>query len=147
RTGRVRCAVIARRRRYGALPRSARPDGRAIAPHLPGADALLQDRRRVHGVAQWPAGSFRDDRRPAIGAKPAAPVRAVPLRGSGRPALRSRSRLCADAALSGDTGRRRGVRFAAIAHRFDPLEWLAASLTLIEPDPTHARPRSRPTFA
>ena len=36
-----------------------------IAPHLQGADPLLQDRRRLPRLSQRPAGPFRDDRRPA----------------------------------------------------------------------------------
>ena len=40
-------------------------DGAAVAPHLRGADALLQDRHRVPGLAQRPPGPLHDGRRPA----------------------------------------------------------------------------------
>ena len=40
------------------VPRHSGADGAAVAPHLQGADALLQDRRGVHGLAQRPAGAF-----------------------------------------------------------------------------------------
>ena len=40
-----------------ALPRDPRAHGAAVAPHLRGADALLQDRRGVHGLAQRPPGA------------------------------------------------------------------------------------------
>ena len=45
-------------RRRQAVPRHPRADGAAVAPHLQGADPLLQDRRGVHGLSQRPAGSF-----------------------------------------------------------------------------------------
>ena len=47
-----------------SFPRDPRADGAAVAPHLQGADALLQDRRGVHGLSQRPAGSFHHGRRP-----------------------------------------------------------------------------------
>ena len=46
------------------VPRHPRADGAAVAPHLQGADPLLQDRRGVHGLSQRPAESFHHDRRP-----------------------------------------------------------------------------------
>src|SRR4030095_1494162 len=45
-------------------------------PHLPGADAVLQDRRGLHGVAQRPSGSLRYGGRSAEHALAAAFVRA-----------------------------------------------------------------------
>ena len=58
-------AGAARGGRRARLPRHPGADRAAVAPHLQGADPLLQDRRRVPGLSQRPAGSFRDDRRPA----------------------------------------------------------------------------------
>ena len=55
----------ARRRRPRALRRHPGADGAAVAPHLQGADPLLQDGRGVHGLPQRPAGPFRHGRRPA----------------------------------------------------------------------------------
>ena len=43
--------------------RHPRADGAAVAAHLQGADALLQDRRRVPRLPQRPAGPFRHGRR------------------------------------------------------------------------------------
>ena len=56
-------ALAARRPRE--LPRHPGADRAAVAPHLPGADPLLQDGRRVHGLAQRPSGPFHHGRRPA----------------------------------------------------------------------------------
>ena len=53
-------------------------DGAAVAPHLQGADALLQDRRGVHGLSQRAAKSFHHDRRPGEHALDLASGRAVP---------------------------------------------------------------------
>ena len=64
RAGGILRAVAARRRRRGRLPRRAGADGAAVAPYLQGADALLQDRRGVHGLSQRPPGSFHHGRRP-----------------------------------------------------------------------------------
>ena len=55
------------------------------------ADALLQDRRRVHGVAQRPPGALHDGRRAAERAQPRASRRAVPARRRGRAARAIRS--------------------------------------------------------
>ena len=65
RAGRLRRAGRARRRRPRALRRHPGADRAAVAPHLQGADPLLQDRRRVHGLPQRPAGPLRHGRRPA----------------------------------------------------------------------------------
>ena len=46
------------------VPRHPGADGAAVAPHLQGADPLLQDRRGVPRLAQRPAGSFHHGRRP-----------------------------------------------------------------------------------
>ena len=40
-----------------------RADSAAVAAHLPGANAILQNGRRVSGLAQWLAGSFHYGRR------------------------------------------------------------------------------------
>ena len=53
-----------RRRPCDASTRSSRRRCRCRATSS-GADALLQDRRRVHGLAQRPPGPFHDGRRPA----------------------------------------------------------------------------------
>ncbi len=74
------------------LRRHPGADRPALAPHLQGAHALLQDRRRVHGLPQRPAGSLRHGRRPAERALAAAPGRAVPPRRPRRPAARPRPR-------------------------------------------------------
>ena len=79
---RPRAALVGAReratvRRFHDDPRA---DGAAVAPHLPGADALLQDRRRLPGLAQRPPGPFHDGRRPAERALAAPPRRAVPAR-------------------------------------------------------------------
>ena len=47
------------------VPRDPGPDGAAVAPHLRGAHALLQDRRGVHGVAQRPPEPLHHGGRPA----------------------------------------------------------------------------------
>ena len=79
------------------LPRHLRADGAAVAPHLPRADALLQDRRRVHGLSQRPPGPFHHGGRP--GERPLDPPlgRALPPRRPRRPAcaIRSAPSACA----------------------------------------------------
>ena len=70
--------------RRGALPRHPGADRAAVAPHLPGADALLQDRRGVHGLDQRPPGPLRHGRRAAEHAFAAALRRAVPPGRCGR---------------------------------------------------------------
>ena len=65
RAGRLRRAGGAGRRRPRTLRRHPGAHRAAVAPHLPGADALLQDRRGVHGLSQRPAGPLRHGRRPA----------------------------------------------------------------------------------
>ena len=55
------------------LPRAPRPDRRAVPPPLPDADPLLQDGRRVPGLAGRPPGPLHDGRRPAVGPLAAAP--------------------------------------------------------------------------
>ena len=64
RAGGLRRARRVRPRRRRSVPRDPRADGAAVAPHLQGADPLLQDRRGVHGLSQRPAGPFHHDRRP-----------------------------------------------------------------------------------
>ena len=89
-------ALAARRPR--PVRRDPGADGSAVAPHLRGADALLQDGRRVHGVAQRPPVAFHDGRRTAKRAQP----RRISPSCSGWPTRRrccaipnSRSRGCA----------------------------------------------------
>ena len=72
------------------LPRHPGADRAAVAPHLQGADPLLQDRRRVPRLAQRPAGPFHHDRRPAERALARASGRAVPPGRRGAGAARSR---------------------------------------------------------
>ena len=55
----------ARGGRPRAVRRHPRAHGAAVAPRLRGADALLQDRRRFPGLAQWPSDAFLDGGRPA----------------------------------------------------------------------------------
>ena len=104
RAGRLRRAGAAGRGRRGGLPRHPCADRSAVAPHLQGADPLLQDRRRLPCLSQWPAGSFRDGRRPAERALAGASGRAVP---PGRPgAGAARSRPCGRPHAQGAGGRR-----------------------------------------
>ena len=96
RAGGVLRAVAARGRRRGRLPRRAGADGAAVAPYLQGADALLQDRHRVHGLAQRPSGSFHHGRRAGEHALDAASGRTVSPRRQGRPARQSGTGDAAD---------------------------------------------------
>ena len=92
RAGGVGGADRARRRRSRAVRRDPRADGAAVAPHLRGADALLQDRRRVPGVAQRPPVALHDGRRPAERAQPRASRASVfRLADAGGPARAIRS--------------------------------------------------------
>ena len=77
-------------------------DGAAVAPHLQGADPLLQDRRGVHGLSQRPARSFHHDRRPGEHALDLASGRAVPSRRCRRAARRSGRCGAAHEARHGD---------------------------------------------
>ena len=92
------------------VPRNPGADRAAVAPHLQGADALLQDRRGVHGVAQRPAGSFRHGRRPAERALNAASRRAVPAGRRRRAAAPIRTRRGAHAHRDGGARDRRLMR-------------------------------------
>ena len=89
--------------RFHADPRA---DGAAVAPHLQGADALLQDRRRVHGLAERPPGPFRDGRRPAEHAFAAAFRRAVPAGRCRRPDRAAGTGAAPDDAAAGAARRR-----------------------------------------
>src|SRR2546422_5592152 len=100
RAGGLARALRARERRQRGVPRSAGAHRAAFAPYLLRADALLQDRRRVHGLAQRPPGPLRDGRRPAVGAPPAAFLRAVQARRRRRAAVGSAARLRAHEATS-----------------------------------------------
>ena len=77
---------------HRGVPRDPGADRAALPPHLQGADPLLQDRRRVHGVPERPPGPLRHGRRP--GERPLArpPRRAVPPCRRRRPAARPRAR-------------------------------------------------------
>ncbi len=86
----------ARRGRRGRIPRRARPAGPAGAAHLRGADAVLQDRRRVPRVPVGLSGALQNGRRPGDRPRPRASDEAVrdgrgrrdpPGRRSGRGAL------------------------------------------------------------
>ena len=101
RAGGVLRAVAARGRRRSRLPRRARADGAAVAPYLQGADALLQDRHRVHGLAQRPPGSFHHGRRAGEHALDAASGRTVPAGRQGRPARQSGTGDAADEDVAG----------------------------------------------
>ena len=89
------------------VPRNPRADGAAVAPHLQGADPLLQDRRGVHGLSQRPAGPLHHGRRPGEHALDLASCRAVPARRC-RGAAR-RSGACGRSACS-SSWRRAGSR-------------------------------------
>ena len=71
------------------LPRHSRADGAAVAAYLQGADALLQDRRGVHGLSQRPSGSLHHGRRAGEHALDAASRRDFPACRCGGPAARS----------------------------------------------------------
>ena len=105
------------------IPRSTGAHRAALAPHLPRADALLQDRRGVHGVAERPPGPLRHGRRPAVGAQHPASFGTLPPGGCCGPAHgRSAARLRAHEAASG--GARMRLRklgsFGAEADTIDP---------------------------
>ena len=102
RTGGFHGIVRAGRRRSRPVRRDAGADGSAVAAHLRGADALLQDGRGVHGVAQRPPVAFHDGRRTAKRAKPRASRRAVPAGRCRFAAARSRTRGRADAHAARD---------------------------------------------
>ena len=101
-------ALHARRRRH--VPRHPGADRAAVAPHLQGADAVLQDRRGVHGLSQRPAGPFHHGRRAGERALDVASRGAVPARRRRRPARRSRAGGGAHARRAGDARRRRVMR-------------------------------------
>ncbi len=86
------------------IPRDLRADGAAVAPHLQGADALLQDRRGVHGVSQRAAGSFHHGGRPGERAFDLASRRTVPAGGRRRIAGRPRQGNLTHARRDGDAG-------------------------------------------
>ena len=103
--------------RQRPVPRDPRPDRALVAAHLLRADPLLQDRRRVHGLAERPPGPLRDGRRAAVEPQHPAPVGAVPARRCRRPAGGSGSCLRAHDA----TARTHGID----AHGCD---WKAVSM-------------------
>src|SRR6266849_7399300 len=92
----------ARPRRPPGLRAAPRSDRAVVAAHFRGADAVLPDRRGVHGVAQRTPGPFRDGRRPAQRASHPALVRIVPARRPGGAAARSGSRRPPHAHAAGD---------------------------------------------
>ena len=118
RAGGVLRAVAAGRRRRGRLPRRAGADGAAVAPHLQGADAVLQDRHRVHGLSQRPPGSFHHGRRAGEHALDAASGRTVPAGRQGRAARQSRTGDAADEDGAGDARHRALMRDFSSDHRW-----------------------------
>ena len=92
-------------RRHQDIPRHPGADRAAVASHLQGADALLQDRRGVHGLSQRPAGSLHAGGRPGERALDPASGRVVPARGRRRTARRARARRRAHAPRDGGPGR------------------------------------------
>ena len=108
RAGGARAAATSRR--FHAILAPTVPLSRHIFQR---ADALLQDRRRVHGLAQRPPVPFHDGRRPAERALAPAPGRAVPAGRPRRPAARSGARRRAHALRAGGAG----VDAAALLHR------------------------------
>ena len=91
----------ARRRRPRGLPRHPRADGAALAPHLQGADPLLQDRHRLPGLAQRPPVALHDGGRPAERTLDAALRRSLQARRCGRAARATRARHGAHAPAAG----------------------------------------------
>ncbi len=117
-------------RRRSDVPRHPGADGAAVAPHLQGADPLLQDRRGVHGLSQRPAGSFHHGRRPGERALDAASRRAVPPRRRRRAACRSGAappRACALRAW-----RVRGRRSPDARPRRTIARWLAINSATVK---------------
>ena len=80
-------------------------DGAAVAAHLRGADAVLQDGRGVSRLPQRAAGAFRDGGRAAERAVAAASRRALPAGRPGGGAPGPGSRGGADAGGAGGAGR------------------------------------------
>ena len=80
-----------------SLRRAARAHRPAQPPHLQGADAVLQDRRRLPRLPQRPPAALPDGRRAGEWPQRAPPRRAVRARRPGRPAAptpSSRARGC-----------------------------------------------------
>ena len=100
------------------LPRDPGADGPALPPRLQGADALLQDGRGLHGLAERAPGPFRDGGRAAIGAVDPPFRRVVPPGRQGRAAARPGDGGSADASASGRA--RRGMRCLIAEHRRTP---------------------------
>ena len=80
---------IAMRRRLAKGVWHSRPHLAAVAPHLRGASALLQDGRRLHGLPDRPARPLHHGRRAAKRALARPSGRALPPRRPRRPAGRS----------------------------------------------------------
>src|SRR6185503_18774514 len=78
--------------RPGEVRRDPRADRAAVAARLRLTDALLQDGRRVHCVAQRPPVALHDGRWPAERAQPRSSRRALPAHGCRRTAAGSRAR-------------------------------------------------------
>src|SRR5262249_4081612 len=96
-----RCAGRARKGRPGRIRTHPRTDRSALAPRVPRSHAVLQDRRRLPRLAQWPPGTLRHDRRPAERPRPHASRGAVRARRRGRASARPRARLPPHAEPSG----------------------------------------------
>ena len=90
------------------VSRAARPHGAAVAPHLCGAHALLQDGRGIHGLAQRPPEALHHGRRAAEHALAAASGRTVPPGRCGQRAGTTRARREAHEDAAGDA-RHRGL--------------------------------------
>ena len=118
RAGGVLRAVAARRGRRSRLPRRARADGAAVAPYLQGADPVLQDRHRVHGLSQRPPGSFHHGRRAGEHALDAASGRTVSSRRQGRAVVQSRTGDAAHEDRAGNARRRAVMRDFSNDHRW-----------------------------
>src|SRR5262249_270728 len=88
----VRWSCPTDRWRPAGLPRDSGADGAAVAAHFSGADAVLQNRRRLPGLAQWIAGPFYHRGRAAKRQVAVASRRAVPARRQGARAARSGAR-------------------------------------------------------
>ncbi len=92
-----RSAPAPRGRRQRRLSRDPRPDGRAVAKNLRGADAVLQGRRRLPRLAERFPGSFPHDRRHGIGPRHRPLRRDLPARRQSAAARRSGPRRRPDA--------------------------------------------------
>src|SRR5439155_12911829 len=96
----------------------ARADGAAVAPYLQSADGVLQDRHRVHGLSQWPPGSFHHGRRAGEHALDAASGRTVSFGRQGRASLQPRTGDTAHEDGAGNARHRALMRDFSSDHRW-----------------------------